>query len=1383
MSGVVDASQQFFGESTDATGNWRYKFQWHHGWNRAVQNQNGKTGWATVLQSTHETTPVDKIIRVHKCAFNPCKAMWANNKYGQYAPPLHVQPYVPSPVVEPAVAISSVEDTAVAEPAVPDTEEPAVAFSAVDISAVAAPAIPDTSSDAPLAPVAESPFPLVVEGSSCPPVVEEVTSFAVDLILPKLPASVAEHPGVMEQVAAPAMPATATLLGLLPAGAAEPIDVDEHHEFIPSVSTAAPLAVSAESHILRTLLALARSIRRPMSYIGHSAFILMGLLKKARPHIWEGANLIDLIDTFAPWAAEQITRQCAVEAVCCALVATPEGAARLMPISEEHTLHQCCHFVACTTVGGAAVAGVAATAFEKMYNEFGLVVLGTVVDGDCGIDVMTMMLSSPSTLEARKELRIELSDYLIQRIGEPWMIQLMGACGELSEEDLKRYNSSCTNILGPPVGPAAAVAETPEPDEDTTLTTRPDDETFEAMRWACNMNDAAHVLNLIGSLPPEIVKEQVILHNQHKSLAAVAETSLKIVVGNKQLYKVRMHIAAQFHKFCRNNSSIDGRLPYNATGIFIKEHIDWQGSGKSRIKGESIRRWYSRWRAVEFNVVVADMGGKCSSARQMHGKRQLYNRKRSVGAGRKPKACLVRRELYEWWVGIRYAIDWAELIRSRRSRGKSCLARFPRAALRNKVNQLLEDHAYASLLNGVKVETFVPSARWFGEWENEFGLSMRKANRKYQVPRHVIKERLEIFWTVLFRLRLFMKLVLGYEPVFDNFDQSPFHNNETGAQNKPTLAVRGSIVPIVEGNSDVKCRWTANLTTFSDTARIHRGELPHVEVMFKAASDAVVDARLQKFLRSRGFPSWFSVTTSPKGSYREQDVISFLNKHLEKMHEGRDWRILLMDDFAAHKSENVRRLAWSRGYVCVIHGGGTTPIAQTPDTDLNEHVRREYGIKETRILIEKMRDGHVVPKCSQEECMTLMFEVLSDPELHLNASKGFKKTGETVDLFGAEDLLICREAGLFWNEATTDGYVNMRERINAELAAVTKEVNSGGLSWCRRNVERLITPYPARHAIDAMIARLGEDFYHDAVHNLDEEEEEQANITAVAEEGGNAKDDASSDEDGDPDESRKAEVTAVAELPSDVIDSGTPVEDEHEIIETPCLSAGEAEQVHAVRITIAALQESIEALRQAGCIKAMQCIEHELAKERRRERQLASVSPAVADAFKQRRQAEAQDVLRKRRLAAEQNQRERFAHKAIEERNAAVAEIKRHRKAIQDYENLSETRHAMKTFTVDALGQGSSTAGGQLGRRRRFEVLDRMARLGSSLSPGQKNDWSWFRDAWDQKMVAEHGANWATVFAGWMQEVLNTESGNAFSTFVHNETCRIFNGCLALHVP
>ena len=83
--------------------------------------------------------------------------------------------------------------------------------------------------------------------------------------------------------------------------------------------------------------------------------------------------------------------------------------------------------------------------------------------------------------------------------------------------------------------------------------------------------------------------------------------------------------------------------------------------------------------------------------------------------------------------------------------------------------------------------------------------------------------------------------------------------------------------------------------------------------------------------------------------------------------EGRDWRILLADDFSAHKTENVFSLAWSRGYILLIHGGGSTPVEQTCDTDLNEHVRRDYGASESLLLIDKMRDGEVVPKLRHEE--------------------------------------------------------------------------------------------------------------------------------------------------------------------------------------------------------------------------------------------------------------------------------------------------------------------------------------------------------------------------------------------------------------------------------
>ena len=82
-----------------------------------------------------------------------------------------------------------------------------------------------------------------------------------------------------------------------------------------------------------------------------------------------------------------------------------------------------------------------------------------------------------------------------------------------------------------------------------------------------------------------------------------------------------------------------------------------------------------------------------------------------------------------------------------------------------------------------------------------------------------------------------------------------------------------------------------------------------------------------------------------------------------------------------------------------------------------------------------------------------------------------------------------------------------------------------------------------------------------------------------------------------------------------------------------------------------------------------------------------------------------------------------------------------------------------------------------------MDVLDRLARIKAGLSAGQRNDWPWFKEAWDHEMVTQHGANWAALFAGWVQSVLDDERSNAFSLFVYNETCRVFKGIAALHVP
>ena len=82
----------------------------------------------------------------------------------------------------------------------------------------------------------------------------------------------------------------------------------------------------------------------------------------------------------------------------------------------------------------------------------------------------------------------------------------------------------------------------------------------------------------------------------------------------------------------------------------------------------------------------------------------------------------------------------------------------------------------------------------------------------------------------------------------------------------------------------------------------------------------------------------------------------------------------------------------------------------------------------------------------------MVLEVLSNPELHIRASKGYEQTGESVDLFSGQDNLICKEEGEFWNEQTQDGYPNMRAKIDVELAAVAEEFESGALTWCRRDV-------------------------------------------------------------------------------------------------------------------------------------------------------------------------------------------------------------------------------------------------------------------------------------------------------------------------------------------
>ena len=87
-------------------------------------------------------------------------------------------------------------------------------------------------------------------------------------------------------------------------------------------------------------------------------------------------------------------------------------------------------------------------------------------------------------------------------------------------------------------------------------------------------------------------------------------------------------------------------------------------------------------------------------------------------------------------------------------------------------------------------------------------------------------------------------------------------------------------------------------------------------------------------------------------------------------------------------------------------------MTQTPDADLNQHVRRDYTANESAYIIEQMKKGVSVPKIPPTKCMGMMIQVWSNMTLHVHAADGYKN-GATVKLDGAEDHLIVREAGEF----------------------------------------------------------------------------------------------------------------------------------------------------------------------------------------------------------------------------------------------------------------------------------------------------------------------------------------------------------------------------------
>ena len=97
---------------------------------------------------------------------------------------------------------------------------------------------------------------------------------------------------------------------------------------------------------------------------------------------------------------------------------------------------------------------------------------------------------------------------------------------------------------------------------------------------------------------------------------------------------------------------------------------------------------------------------------------------RATGAGRKKKAPEVRQPLFPWFVDVRETLK----------------GRLPRRWFKLKANQLYDEWLEQnSLLENERPKV---SNRWIRGWENEYGITLKKPNKRYSMQKKDLMERL-----------------------------------------------------------------------------------------------------------------------------------------------------------------------------------------------------------------------------------------------------------------------------------------------------------------------------------------------------------------------------------------------------------------------------------------------------------------------------------------------------------------------------------------------------------------------------------------------------------------------------------------------------------------
>ena len=203
------------------------------------------------------------------------------------------------------------------------------------------------------------------------------------------------------------------------------------------------------SAIVEQVVALARGMALPGTYVGQAAFLLLALKRRMRVHLWIGARRVDIIEDYAPWAKSFCQIEAHADAILSKVtVDETTGSAQMHRVIDHGSVNDASHLEACIPCGhldegagaighldeGAGAIVDVETENEDMvgyYMSRGRMVVHTVRDGNCAFDAMCVMVGMPRTDATIWDMRFEVAEFLMNHAENAALHRALKTCCEV----------------------------------------------------------------------------------------------------------------------------------------------------------------------------------------------------------------------------------------------------------------------------------------------------------------------------------------------------------------------------------------------------------------------------------------------------------------------------------------------------------------------------------------------------------------------------------------------------------------------------------------------------------------------------------------------------------------------------------------------------------------------------------------------------------------------------------------------------------------------------------------------------------------------------------------------------------------------------------------